>query len=95
MSAEVVGTGNQGRAATGLVALVGHGDAIDLVMGMTFDDGAILVTLLRATAGVAYTGHGNAIDLEVRGADAGDLAAVGGGVTETNELGQGDWVSGR
>lgn len=73
----MAGTGHQRRTTTGLVALVGDRDTTDAMMGMTFDDGAVVVSLLRATAGIADPRHWKATNLEMGGADAGDLATVG------------------
>lgn len=99
---EVRERGSEGGAAAGLVTIVGHGHAIDRMTRFTFDDGAL--TVCRTDALVTDAGNGDAADREVGRGDAGDLAAVAGGVVQADDVRHGcrsqdcpgpDWRPGR
>jgi len=66
------------------VAVVGDLYAIDRVFGIAFDNGALTVD--RAYAFVAEAGNCDAANGEMGGGNAGDFAAVAGGVVQADDV---------
>jgi len=73
------------------VAVVGDLYAIDRVLGIAFDNGALTVD--RAYAFVAEAGDCDAANGEMGGGDAGDFAAVAGGVVQADDVRHGCFLS--
>lgn len=78
--AEASRRGGQRGAARGRVAFIRDCDAIDEMERIAFGNGAFFVPLDGTAADIAHAGDGDAVDREMGGADAFDLAAVGGGI---------------
>ena len=64
-------------------------DAIDDMMRVALGNGAVVVSFDGTTALITDTGNRDAADCEMRSAHTFDLAAVGGGIAETDDVAHG------
>jgi hypothetical protein len=84
--AEVSDGGLEHRPAGGLVALVGHWQAVDSVVRIAFGDGAIVMALPGATAKVTEARYRDALDGELDRADAHDFATIAGWIVQSDNF---------
>jgi hypothetical protein len=68
------------------VSIVRNGDAVDDVMRIALGNRAFFMAFDGTTAYIADASDWDAVDREMVGADAFDLAAVGGGVAEADNV---------